>query len=75
MPKVKCWPDADLDNYDLVKFEIKLMQHLYPELEDDGPPWDGIERCEWLKQQITERFQAEAAEVVRVELKRGTTPQ
>jgi len=68
------WPDKEiLTPEELAMFELKLIHQLFPELELDGPEasWDGvILRCEWLKQQIVERFQEEAADVVRRELRK-----
>lgn len=68
MPKVPCWPGPELDNYDLARFEIKLMEHLYPELENENY-MDSIAKVEQLREIILDRFRMEAAEKVRDELR------
>lgn len=69
MPKVPCWPSPDVDNYDLARFEIKLMEYLHPEFDKSGDFTDTIKRVEELREQVLDKFRMEAAEKVRDELR------
>jgi hypothetical protein len=68
LPKIEAWPNKEgYDELDCAYLEIKLMEYLYPEFEDDTSH-SSIDRAEILREKMWEKFQIEAAEEVRKEL-------
>lgn len=70
MPKVACWPDPELNEWDMARFETALIEYIMPELEDEDNHLSALERCEAIKNRLLEQYRSESAELVRDELRR-----